>query len=187
MAHFALVEDNVVEDERRARQIAVLCQEGRDRPRRPVEPRQREVRNKGARFGVDADAPKQLIDLAVQGRQRRRRFDPGPDGVWPSFALEHAHPGDARRDRGRVERAERSGDVFAAVAVDLADEAQGQVQLVIVLPARRRYAVHRGAQQVADGARRAQRDEQAVGRHGPGSIIARAAAATETWAISGFA
>jgi hypothetical protein len=54
--------------------------------------------------------------------------------------------------------------------VDLADEAQGEVQLVVILPARARYPAHQRQQRIADGVRRPDRDEQAVhgadiGRH----------------------
>jgi len=123
MTHLAFIQDDVIEGERRARQIAVERQKGCDRSCRPVEPRQRDMRDEGARFGIDADARQQLIDFAMQGRQRRRGFDPGPDGVRPPLAFEHAHPGDPRGDRGGVERAERGGNIFGAVAIDFADEA----------------------------------------------------------------
>jgi hypothetical protein len=53
-------------------------------------------------------------------------------------------------------------DVAAAVAVDLADEAQGQVDLVVGLPARRADPAHRPQQDFADSPGRADGDEQAV-------------------------
>src|SRR3546814_20200468 len=77
------------------------------------------------------------------------------------LSFEDADPGDARLDRGRVERAERRGDILGAVTVDLADEAQRQVQLLVALPARRRHPVHRRDQRGAAGTRRAQGDEHA--------------------------
>jgi len=52
------------------------------------------------------------------------------------------------------------------VAIDFADEAQGQVKLVVILPARARNAVHRRDQPGANRPRRAQGYEQAVCRHG---------------------
>src|SRR3546814_7866995 len=83
----------------------------------------------------------------------------------PPLSFEDADPGDARLDRGRVERAERRGDILGAVTVDLADEAQRQVQLLVALPARRRDPVHRRDQRGADGTRRAQGDEQRSEEH----------------------
>src|SRR3546814_7440814 len=74
----------------------------------------------------------------------------------PPLSFEDADPGDARLDRGRVERAERRGDILGAVTVDLADEAQRQVQLLVALPARRRDPVHRRDQRGADGTRRSE-------------------------------
>jgi hypothetical protein len=86
-----------------------------------------------------------------------------------------------------MQRAERRGNIFGAVAIDLADKAQRQVKLIVVLPARGGNAVHRGAKQVADGARRTQGDEQAVARHGPISISIRGPANSQRCILSGFA
>jgi len=123
------------------------------------------MRYEGACLGRDADAREQLVDLAVQRRDLRVRLDPGPDHVRASVMLEQIDPRDPGQDGGGVQRTECGGDIFGAVMVDFADEAQSQVQLVVDLPARARNAVHRGDQRGADGVRRAQRDEQAVGRH----------------------
>ncbi len=86
-----------------------------------------------------------------------------------------------------MQRAQRRGDVFGLMMIDRADKTQRQVKLVVILPARRRNTVHRGAEQDADGVRRPQRDEQAVGRHGAASIAVGGRATTETCPMSGFA
>ena len=65
--------------------------------------------------------------------------------------------------------AQRQREVLGQRPLDLADEAQGQVQLLVVLPAKARHAVHRVEQQVADGLGRADGDEQAV----HGAFLAR--------------
>ena len=61
-----------------------------------------------------------------------------------------------------VDRAQRGVDVVGAMAVDLADEAQGQVELVVALPARAADPAHRRQQQVADRLGRPYGDEQPV-------------------------
>jgi len=124
------------------------------------------MRNKGARLGRDADAREALVDLAVQRRERIVRLDPGPDHVRPPLPLEQADTSNPRRNARRMERAERRRDVLCHMAVDLADEPQRQMELLVILPARARDAVHRREQYVADRTRRAQRDEQAVRGHG---------------------
>lgn len=96
-----------------------------------------------------------------------------------SFALEQANSGDSSRYDRRAQRTKRCGNIFGAVAIDVADKTKRQVKLVVILPARSRNAMHRGAEQVADWARRAQGNEQAVLGHGAqrSSIAARAGTA----------
>lgn len=60
-----------------------------------------------------------------------------------------------------MDLAQRGGNVLGHRAVHLAEEAQGQVQLFVILPASLGYAVHRIGEHVADGGRRAKGDEQA--------------------------
>ena len=61
-----------------------------------------------------------------------------------------------------ADAAQRIGQVLGDMAIDLADEAQGEVELLVVLPAEVRTVVHRVDQQVADRLGRADGDEQAV-------------------------
>src|SRR3546814_10773341 len=74
----AFIEDDVIEDEGRARQIAGEREEGRDRSGGAVQPRERDVRQEGACFGSDADAGAALVDLAEERGERREGFDPRP-------------------------------------------------------------------------------------------------------------
>jgi glycerol dehydrogenase-like iron-containing ADH family enzyme len=59
-------------------------------------------------------------------------------------------------------------DVPGDVPVDLADEAQREVELVVALPAGAGDAAHQGEKPLAHGAGRAEADEQAV--HGGESL-----------------
>lgn len=170
MAHLAFVEQGMVKDEGCAREIAVQREERRDQPGGMTQAGKGDMRLKGTRFGIDADTREELVDLAVECRNRFLWLDAGPDGVRATPAFEHSDPGKARGDGGRVQAAERRGDILGTVAVDLADEAQRQVKLVVALPAGGGNAVHRGDELSADRSRRPQRDEEAVGRHGRASI-----------------
>lgn len=160
----------MAEEKGRACKIAVKREKGRDWPCRAVEPRERDVRREGARLGGNTDAHEALVDLAVERSERCVRFDPRPERVRAALPLEYPDPGNARRDRGGVEDAERCGDIFCAVAVDLADEAQREMELFVALPARRRQSMHRAKELGANGARRAEGDEQAVLGHGAANI-----------------
>jgi hypothetical protein len=61
-----------------------------------------------------------------------------------------------------AQRAERRVHVGGDMAVHLADEAQGDVELLLILPARARHSLHQVEQQVGDRLGRADGDEQAV-------------------------
>jgi len=149
------IKQYMVKDEGLARQIAALRKEGRDRPRRAIEARQCDMRHEGPGFGGKSHAREQLIDLAMERGERCQRVDACPDHMGLPAPFEQAGPGDARSDRRGVQRAERGGDILGAMMIDLADEAQRQMKLVVILPARGRNAVHGGDQQGANGVRRA--------------------------------
>ncbi len=71
-----------------------------------------------------------------------------------------------------MDRAEGNCDIFRHRSVDLADVAQGEVKLLLVLPRPARRAIlHRGEAGLADRGGRAERDEQAV--HGQALIPPR--------------
>ncbi len=73
-----------------------------------------------------------------------------------------------------MERAKRCRDILGLMPVDLADETQGQMQLIVALPTRARDAVHRREKNLSNGARRAQRDEQAMRGHDLACIVGAA-------------
>ncbi len=73
-----------------------------------------------------------------------------------------------------MDAAQCGGDVLRGVAIDFADEAQGQVELVVGLPARAGDTTHGGEQHVAHRHRQFERDEQAVHHFGTPIISALA-------------
>ena len=87
---------------------------------------------------------------------------PAPQRVHHAALVETAGARDPRVERGKVDLAERGGDVLGAVAIDFADEFQRAMQLFVVLPARTRDAFHLVEKEAADGGRGADRDEQAM-------------------------
>ena len=127
VGEFAFIKNDMGEIEGRAHQPAALREERRDKASGAAEPRQRDMRDKGTRFGGHADSREQLADLAVQTGERQRWLDPGPDHMRLSLAVEQANPGHPCRNDRRVQRAERRGDIFRAVAIDFADKAQGEM------------------------------------------------------------
>ena len=91
----------------------------------------------------------------------------------------------AARTRGQAIRAERRGEVVRRRPLDLADEAQRQVQVLLVDPARALDSLHRVDQPVAHGLGRADGDEQAV-RHAPANGNNRINAGTAKRAFPNF-
>ena len=123
------------------------------------------MRQEGALIGRDADAGKRCVHLLVQRMQRLVRRHPGPDRVGEAAPLEMADAVERDLERRLVDRAQSGVDVAGEMAVDLADEAQGEVKLVLALPAGAADPAHGGEQRRADRPRRPDGDEQAV--HGP--------------------
>ena len=133
MAKLAFVQRDMREVESRAGEVASLRQERYDGARSPIQPRERDVRHKRARFGRHTDTCEQLVDLAMQRGEGIVRLDPGPQHVRPALPFEHPDPGDSGPHGRRVKRAERRRDILGLMTIDLADEAQGQVKLFVVL------------------------------------------------------
>jgi hypothetical protein len=102
-----------------------------------------------------------LIHLLVQAAELIVRRDAGPQHSRFAAPLEAPQTvqGDFER---RVVDAGKSGDeIRFDVAVDLADEAERQVELVVALPAGATDPAHDPQQLRPDRLRRADRDEQA--------------------------
>ncbi len=78
----------------------------------------------------------------MERADRILRRDPGPDSVDAAAPLEAADAVEPEVEAGVRHRAERSRDILGDMAIDLADEAQGQVELIVVLPASTRDIAH---------------------------------------------
>lgn len=125
--------------------------------------------HEGAMVGNYADRPASLFDFLMQLRQLARRFEPRPEGMDQTFLVKAAGHADPRLESGVVDLAERRGDVLGAVAIDFADEFHRAVQLLVILPARARYAFHDAEEEATDRGGRADGDEQAM--HGNHIIV----------------
>src|SRR5690348_11684023 len=122
---------------------------------------ERDVRVECAAFGLKAGRLADALDLGGESGERRLRFDRRPERAGIAL-LEAADAADAQLERLGADAGERGGEIFGNGALDLADEAQRQVQLLLLLPTELRAIVHRVDQQVTDLLRRANGDEQAV-------------------------
>lgn len=74
---------------------------------------------------------------------------------------EDADPGDSDGRRRRMDLGKHGRDVLALGPVHLADEAQRQVQLLVILPPGMGNTVHGVREQIANGGRRAECYEEA--------------------------
>jgi hypothetical protein len=116
------------------------------------------VRQIGAALGRQAEADQRVIDLAVERGERVVRRDAGPERIDAALLVERADARQRDLDRRRMDMAQREHDILRHAAIDLADIADGQMKLIVVLPARLRHAVHRRGESGADrtgGGRRA--------------------------------
>lgn len=118
---------------------------------------------KRAALGLEADKLADSLDLGSEGCERRFGLDSRPQSTRAAL-LESAHAGDAELERRRADLPERVGEIVRHRPLDFADEAQGEVQLLVVLPAEIGAFVHRVEEQVADGLRRPKSDEEPVHR-----------------------
>jgi len=114
---------------------------------------------------LDRDAAQQCgVDLLVERLHLLVRGHAGPDGVRKTAPVEAADSVQSERERRMMDAAQRRVNVSGQVPVDLADEAQGKMQLVVRLPARAADSPHGGEKKLADGRGRTDGHEQAVHR-----------------------
>src|SRR5439155_469167 len=123
-------------------------------------PSEGDVRVEGAAIGFQAEIRAGAINLGGERRERRLRFDAGPQRAGVAL-FETAGAADAQVECTDANPRERGGDVFGQVAVDLPDESQGQVKLLIALPAEVGAGVHGVDQKIANELGRTDCDEQA--------------------------
>ena len=123
--------------------------------------RERDVRMECAALGLEADLLTGALDLGGESGKRRLRFDAGPEGASAAL-LEPADADDPRLKAFGTDVRQRRGKVLGDRAIDFANEAQSQVELLVALPAEVGTIVHRIDQQVADVLGRANGNEEAV-------------------------
>ena len=112
-------------------------------------------------LGLEPDCDAHALDLGGERGERLLRLEPGPQGSGIA-RLEPADALDPKLEPAGADLAQGDGDVFRNRPLDLADEAQGQMQLLVLLPAEIGAVVHRVYEQVADRLGGADGDEQAV-------------------------
>ena len=150
------------EAEGRAGEAGVIGEEAVGDVGGAVHPGEGDVGEIGAAFGVEPDADQCLIELVVELGGHVVRADAGPDGVGAAAAVELADAIERGLEGGETDLAERERDILGHAAIDFADEAQGDVELAIILPAGARNAAHQRQQAGADRGGRAEADEQAM-------------------------
>ena len=159
----ALVQHEMGEREGRAGKPGMLRQPWIDREPdagRAREPRDRQMREIGAAFGLETRADACLIDLAVECSERIVRRDADPERIGPPAFLKSADSGERDDRRGCDKMAERNRDIFRHRPLDRADEAQRDMQLLVVLPARGGDALHYVEQALTDRRRGAEGDKK---------------------------
>ncbi len=150
------------EAEGRAREAGVIGEEAVGDARGAVHPREGDVGAIGAALGLEAEADQRLIELVMELGGVLVRADAGPDGVGAAARVELADAVERDFEGGEMDLAERERDVLGHAAVDLADEAQRDVELRVGLPARAGDAAHQREQALADRGGGPEADEQAV-------------------------
>ena len=110
----------------------------------------------------DTRAADRLVDPIVERLQRRVRGDARPKDCGAAAPSEASDPVQRKLEGGRADAGQLGGDVLGDRPLDLADEAQGDVELVLVLPAGAVQPLHQVEQPAANVGGRADRDEQAV-------------------------
>jgi len=129
----------------------------------PSPPGEGDVRVEGAAFRSDADTDAGALDLGCESGKGLAGSDAGPKSAAP-LMVEAADPGDLKREGGEAQLSKRSGEVLGERALHLANEAQGQVQLLGILPANGGETLHPVEQQVEHWFRWPDGDEQPMHR-----------------------
>ena len=142
----------------------MACQPTSNIAARPIEARNRDVRDEAPRFGLQPRAAASVLDRFCQLSQWRRWVERRPDRLampvvaMPAFKV----PNTAQLQReGRAAHL-RQGQmqVIRHAHIDIADKAQGEVQIVATLPAGAIHALHRIEQRIGDKFGQRQGNEQ---------------------------
>ncbi len=164
-AQMAAEQREAVGDERPGPEPLMRLDELPDpRRRRAVQPGQGDMRLELPPLGSESGTDRRRLDLFVQMTDGVSGVDSDPDHAGLAAALEAADPGQPDRKGGGCDLVEEAVQVLGPVVVDLADEAQGNVQALGPDPARLRQARAQDGQPVADQFRQRDADEES---HGP--------------------
>lgn len=115
---------------------------GIDQAARPTEAGEGDMGQIGAAFRRKAGRDAGAIDFPMERRQWIVRFDASPERVDHALSIEHAYAGKLYVERGEADGGQHISDIVCAVPVDLADKPQGQMQVVVILPARALHIAH---------------------------------------------
>jgi hypothetical protein len=148
--------------ERGSRSAAAAHEEAAHRAGAARQAGEGDVGEVGPPLGLQSGAGDRLIDLLVQRLQGLVRRDAGPQGGGCAAALEAADTGERNLERRVEDGGERGVDVSGLVAIHFPDEAEREMELVVLLPAGAADAAHHCEQMGTDVLRRPDRDEQAV-------------------------
>ncbi len=126
--------------------------------------RKRDMGMKGAPLGLQHGRLAGALDLCIEGFELLLRPNPGPKrAVAMLFKPADTVQGD--RKLLAADTRQRSGQILANRPFDFPDEAQGQMQLLLMLPTQVGQSFHQVEQPSSNGFRRADGDEQPVHRH----------------------
>ena len=117
-----------------------------------------------ARLGLEAEPPEPPLLLGLKIEKRRLRLDPRDDRARPG-AAEQIEPLEADERRGPTNLGEGLDHVPRHARIDVADEAQGDVVVRGLHPARAHNAAAREGDLRRDALRNFQSREKT--RHGP--------------------
>ena len=155
-------QDELVDLERLGSECSRAFEKGCDLTTSPALPACKgDMRMEGAPFGLEPGLLAYSLDLGGKRGESFPGFNSSPDGSRASL-LEPADAFDPDLESARTNAAEGSGKVLGERAIHFSDEAQGEVQLFFVLPAKGRRVVHGFEQKLANRLRRANGDEKAV-------------------------
>lgn len=118
----------------------ISSEERRDEGAAASETGDGDVGEVGATLGRQAGAHAGAIDLEMQRLQRRAGLRPDPERVRRALSLEMADALQPSVEGREPDRGQRVRNILRLVAIDFADEAQSEVKLGVILPARPFYA-----------------------------------------------
>lgn len=173
MSQMALEQSEPVDREACAPKPGMGRKESLDTALLSTKTRKRDVRQIGAVFRRSPRSYAGAFHLALKTIKPIPLIDAHPQIVDMPTTIEGSHPAQRYAERSETDTRQSVGHILRLVAVDGTDEAQREMQLIVILPARPSYARHDRSQQAALIRRGTARNEQAmhhptisgVGRH----------------------